>query len=68
MKPAVFSSSSTSAATGRARQTTPIVGGKSSVQSKSKTDGYAHLDMARATCLKLVIRHLAPSPTSDARF
>jgi hypothetical protein len=28
----------------------------------------AHLDMARATCLKLVMRHLAPSPTSEARF
>ena len=32
-----------------------------------KTHGYAHLDMARATCLKLVMRHFAPSPTSEAR-
>ncbi len=34
---------------------------------EGKTHGYAHLDMARATCLKLVMRHFAPSPTSDAR-
>ena len=29
--------------------------------------GYAHLDMARATCLKLVMRHLASLPTNEAR-
>ena len=28
---------------------------------------YEQLAMARATCLKLVMRHFAPSPTSDAR-
>jgi hypothetical protein len=30
--------------------------------------GYAHLAIARATSLRLVMRHLAPSPTSEARF
>src|SRR5260370_31081796 len=35
--------------------------------TERKTHGYAHLDMARATCLKLVMRHFAPSPTGDAR-
>ena len=29
---------------------------------------YAHLAIARATSLRLVMRHLAPLPTSDARF
>lgn len=33
-----------------------------------KAHVYAHLDMARATCLKLVIRHFGPLPTNDARF
>ncbi len=28
---------------------------------------YAHLEIARTTCLKLVMRHFAPSPTSEAR-
>jgi hypothetical protein len=34
---------------------------------KRKARGYFHLAMARATWFKLVIRHLAPSPTSEAR-
>ena len=34
---------------------------------EGKAHGYAHLDMARATLLKLVMRHFAPSPTSEAR-
>jgi hypothetical protein len=33
-----------------------------------KNQGYFHLDMARATCLKLVMRHFAPSPTSETRL
>jgi hypothetical protein len=32
-----------------------------------KNQGYFHLAMARATCLKLVMRHFAPLPTSEAR-
>ncbi len=34
---------------------------------EGKARGYAHLDMARTTCLKLVMRHFAPLPTSEAR-
>lgn len=34
---------------------------------EGKAHSYAHLDMARATCLKLVMRHFAPLPTSEAR-
>jgi len=34
---------------------------------EGKAHGYAHWDMARATCLKLVMPHFAPLPTSEAR-
>ena len=34
---------------------------------EGKARGYAHLAMARATCLKLVMRHFAPLPTCEAR-
>jgi hypothetical protein len=32
-----------------------------------ESDGYAHLDIARATCLKLMMRHFALSPTGEPR-
>ena len=35
--------------------------------SEGKAHGYAHFAMAQATWFKLVMRHFAPSPTSEAR-
>lgn len=34
---------------------------------ESEAHSYAHVDMARATRLRLVMRHFAPLPTSETR-